>query len=98
MPKPKNIQKLEESIHKKKVQLDKLEARIYPLQEKKQKLVSDIRALEDKQAHARYSEILGVIKGIDGIDKLTPEQIQATLAKAAQSAPPQVMSIEEGSQ
>lgn len=96
MTKPKNIGKIEESIQKKKEQLDKLEVRIAPLQEKKQKLVSEIRVLEDKQAQARYSEILGVIKGVDGIDKLTPEQIQATLAKAAQS--PQRISIEEKSQ
>jgi len=98
MAKSTNIEKLEESIQKKREQLDKLEARIAPLQEKKQKLVSEIRAIEDKQAQARYSEILGVIKGVDGIDKLTPEQIQATLAKAAQSAPQQRMRTEEESQ
>jgi len=98
MAKPKNIEKLEESIHKKKEQLDKLEARIAPLHEKRQKLTSDIRALEDQQTQARYSEILGVLKGIDGIDKLTPEQIHATLAKAAHSASPQRMITEEESQ
>lgn len=98
MVKPKNIEKIEESIQKKKEQLDKLEARIAPLQEKRQKLVSEIRALEEKQAQARYSEILGVIKGVDGIDKLTPEQIQATLAKAAQSATPQSVSTKEDNQ
>ncbi len=82
--KPSN--KIVETKRKKQAQLDKLESRISPLLEKKQKLVSEIKALEDQLVQARYSKILGVIKGIEGIDNLSAEQIEASLAKVAQSA------------
>jgi chromosome segregation ATPase len=84
----KGMNRLADSIKKKNEQLAKLEARIEPLLEKKQKLLSEIKGLEEQQAQIRYSKILGVIKGIDGIDKLTPEQIESTLARAAQSSSP----------
>jgi len=85
MPKTKNTSKIDDDIEKKMEQLSKIEERLKPLQGKCDKLISEIKSLKREKDQIRYSELVGVLQGVQGIDNLSVEQIQETLQKAAES-------------
>lgn len=88
MPKSKSTSKIDDEIQKKKEQLEKLEERLQPLLDKRDKLNSELKSLNQEKDKIKFSELVGVLRGVEGIDKLSTEQIQETLQKAAQSVSP----------
>jgi len=95
MPKSKSTSKIDNEIQKKKEQLVKLEARLQPLLDKRDKLNSELKSLNQEKDKVKFSELVGVLRGVEGIDKLSTEQIQETLQKAAQSVSPNMTARDE---
>lgn len=85
MPKTKSPSKIDDDIQKKQDQLTKLEERLRPLLDKRDKINSELKALNQEKEKIKFSELVGVLRGVEGIDNLSPEQIQKTLQQAAQS-------------
>ncbi|WP_103654516.1 hypothetical protein [Agarilytica rhodophyticola] len=85
MPKTKSTSKIDDDIQKKQEQITKLEERLQPLLEKRDKLNAELKALHQEKEKIKFSELVGVLRGVEGIDNLSAEQIQKTLQQAAQS-------------